>query len=278
MSAATYGAAELRALLEKRASVQEIDATGWKIASGDACLTARAAHGWIHLDAECGADGVNGHAWDLLESNAGLPAGVKFVVPEKDDTVRVRAELPLDREISLDARLPAAVEGVLRAMRWPSSRDDDRRSCLLPSPVDLGDVSARARESGWSDLARSTGPFHVDLDVRRGGALAGVTRHDDGLIEVSVDLDVDAGETTEICSQAVALLLLRVAAGVRMVRAATVANRPRFEVVCEAEPAVAEIGHAFSALSVACAHAAREARALHGDEAVARLYLDTTHH
>ena len=276
MKPATYGAPEVRAVLGALGALEPIDAASWKLSGGEVPLLARSAYGWLHLDAEAAPAHLNGHAWAALERSAALPSGVKIVVPDGEDSLRVRAELPLDREIELSSRLGDAVSAIRQHASWQTPCDDTPTTPEPGEVPDLEDLTLLVGAAGWPDLGRLGEPFHVELEGPRGGALARVARRDDDVVEISVDLQIDAASASDDCNRATALLLLRVASDVRMIRATVVKNRPRFETVLGAHPTIAEIGHALSALSVGCSRAADEARALHGSEELARQYLATT--
>ena len=114
----------------------------------------------------------------------------------------------------------------------------------------------------------------IELDVRRGFYQAAVEQRPAGA-EISVEI-ASSDALTETSRQALSLLLLGTGALVKLARPSIVQAGEqisiRFEVNFISTPTAAELAHAFSSLSVACAISGQEARVLQ-DEAIARDYL-----
>ena len=138
------------------------------------------------------------------------------------------------------------------------------------------ELAAQCRESGWTFAERS-GKLVVDLEVPDAFQQAAVEPKAQRGVAVSVDVTASGEPLAMPCQEALALLLLRACGVVRMVRAAVEdvgsGTAARFEVLFSDTPCSAELAHAFSALSVACRIAGREAAILQHDEIVARAYL-----
>ncbi len=118
----------------------------------------------------------------------------------------------------------------------------------------------------------------VALDVREDFVQAVLDRSPQGDVLVAVSLAATEPLLAPACVQAVAVLLLRAAGAVRMVRATARQDAgPGFEVHLGPEPLADELGRALAALSVAWRLAGREADVLARDERVARQYVETVH-
>src|SRR5439155_10563598 len=156
----------------------------------------------------------------------------------------------------------------------------------VPAAERAGDAATDLRElcglTGWGFVEREPGRLAVDLDVPGMFWQAIVeARGEVGLSAAVPVLDptvADAEPPDPVCRQALGLLLLRACGVVRMARAAAKtqdgATHARFEVVFGSQPCVAELTHAFAALSVACRVVSREAAVLWTDEVVARAYIE----
>jgi hypothetical protein len=251
-------------------------------------------------------------SWQLLQWNATLPGGAKFALLPAGSGIHARAELPLDDEVNLPSRVVQACAGLKAAsakyqrLEFRSPRplgegqgegsDDACASNVispdlnpLPGGEDNGalntqiaecapavELAAVCRESGWA-FAERLGKLVVDLDVPGAFQQAVVEAKTLCGVAVSVDVTTSSEPLAMPCREALALLLLRTCGVVRMVRAAVqdvgAAMAARFEVLFGDTPCGAEFAHAFSALSVACRIAGREAVTLQHDERVASEYL-----
>jgi hypothetical protein len=248
----------------------------------DLAASARVDDGWLLLDAPLGfGSSPVAHAWQLLQWNATLGGGARFVLRSDQPGPRVRAELPLDEEVDLRRRILEACAGLKAAKR--------SMVCELPGTsmagtgdAPNGNLAELCRQAMWPFVEREPGRLAVDLDVPGAFQQASVEMRGDLSVAVAVPVLDAAVASVEppahVCRQALGLLLVRVCGIVRMARAAAEMRdgmpQARFEVVFESQPCAAELTHAFAALSVACRLASREAAVLWGDEGVARAYVE----
>jgi hypothetical protein len=256
--------------------------------------SARIDEGWLLFDACPSSEGsvpgsgvaaqVGGpapavtDAWKLLALNATLPGRVKFVAPGGGQTVRVRAELPLDGDTHVCERVRETCGGLAVAMRRLQAGELGTDE-ILPGPplskaANLGELCEAAR---WPFIERPDGRLVVDLGVPSTFQQASVEQRATGEVHVWADLAAGDPIPAPMCQQALGILLLRASAAIRMARAAAElspgARGVRFEVAFASEPSAAELAHTLSALSVACRLYAREAAFLQRDETVAGAYL-----
>ena len=251
--------------------------------------------------------------WQLLQWNGTLPGGAKFTVRPDGTTIHTRAELPLNDDANLPRRVVQACAGLKAAsakyqcsefrspcplgepvpstrsgralslveggpgegMQWMAAKDDGAPNGEFVECNPAADLAAQCRESGWAFAERS-GKLVVDLEVPDAFQQA-VVEAKPHAVAVSVDVATSSEPLAMPCQEALALLLLRTCGIVRMVRAAAgdvgSGTTGRFQVLFGDTPSGAELGHAFSALSVACRMASREATVLQYDETIARAYL-----
>ena len=235
--------------------------------------------GWLLLDAALGVGSPPApRLWQFLQWNAALGGGARFALHPRQPGLRVRAEVPLDEEVDLGGRVHEAYTGLKAAMRTMEYGPGDGSG--VPGDAVRGDLSDLCRQTGWDFSEREPGRLAVDLDVPGAFQQAIVEAYRDRGVAVAVPLLDPAGAEppAQVCRQALGLLLLRVCGIVRMARAAAETRagvtQARFEVVFGTSPCVAELTHAFAALSVACRLAAREAAVLWDDETVARAYVE----
>jgi hypothetical protein len=247
---------------------------------------ARLDGGWLLLSALLPESRVTYHEsrlWRLLQWNRMLPGGAKFAVLPTGPGVHVRAEVPLDDEVNLCRRIAQAYTGIKTASTrlWsplPPGEDDRAPNTQFVECDDGADLAGLCRETEWTFVERS-GKLVIELDVPGSFQQAVVEVETQRGVAVLVDVATSSGPLAMPCRQALALLLLRTCAVVRMVRAVVEdtgsATAARFEVLFGDTPCGAELAHAFSALSVACRIAGREAAILQRDEIIAREYLKT---
>lgn len=279
------------------------------LSNGTDCLvTARMDEGWLLLDAplrtskKSGATfskGVweplqgtlakaplwkRGRVWELLQWNANCTGGSKFTLLPDEQSINLRAEIPLDEEGGLTGRIHQACAGfktALERLHGGKTKDyqaDPHPVIFAADPVqDTGcDLLHLCHETEWPFTERSAGIFVVNLDVPDGFYQATIEKRM-GQIHVWVEL-VACESLPQPCQQALGVLLLTTSGIVRMARA-TAGERDghqmvtRFEVVFASSPCVAELTHALSALLVACRLCGREAKVLQQDTVVAREYL-----
>jgi hypothetical protein len=230
--------------------------------------------GWLTVGAPLGTIGGAGasrrEAWDVLAQNALLGGGVRQILTGGVE-LGVCADLALDADLDLATRIHDACRGIEAAKGGlsagaplPAAAPD------APAPSEL---AAICRQTGWT--IRDGERLAVDLDVPAGILTAEIAAAR-GAVTVAVPLfDEAVDDATPVCRQALATLLLRTSAVVRMVRATTIPGAPPcFAVSCPGRPSAAELAHALGALSVACGVAAREAHLLRHDDTLARRYVE----
>ena len=271
--------------LEKcAAAVQEIGAGRWSFVLSNGTLVpavAQADEDWLIVEAPVADwkrdDRSRPSAWTWLGLNARLEGVTKIARLPDDDSLRVRADIALDDDVDLVARLREACAGLVLASEsigegggHVSEHGGTREAAA--STIDLASL---CRDAGWTFAEREGGRVAVDLGIRGGPGQALIEQHADGAVRASVAL-ASCDDVTPSSGDALGVFLLTACGIVRLARAAVqeeeAARVPRFEVRYAAPPVSAEIGHALSALSVACALFGREAQALR-DDRVARTYL-----
>ncbi|MBP6965321.1 MAG: hypothetical protein KBC96_13050 [Armatimonadetes bacterium] len=210
---------------------------------------------------------------DLLALNARIAGGGKLVLPHDGSGVGLRAEIPLDGA-DLERWVRAGCGGLAEVLRARPNGDALQED---DAPAeDSSGLDEIVREAGWESARRRDG---LSAAVGEPGRTyrARISGCPGGGVRASVSL----GEHEPMhpaCQEAISALLLRAGGVVRMAR--PVMSRCRdgerlrfgFEAVLPDGAAPAEMNHALSSLSVACALCAREAEAL-TDQGLARLYL-----
>lgn len=214
--------------------------------------------------------------WGMLRENGKLPGGVKLARLSGEQQLSACAELRLDDEIDLHARVAQVCAG-LRAAGALNSEVPGTRETTVPSASSSPDLSELCGEAGWTCTQRPSGGLVVDLEVRDRFHQAMLEGRASGGVVVTTQLGSCGGDSPERCRQALGLLLLRACGVVRMARAAADVvegkGRARFEVAFDTSPCVAELTHALCSLTTACNLCAREAELLESDERIARKYL-----
>jgi hypothetical protein len=285
-SRAAHDLAVVEGLAKRAVSVARVAPGSWsfELANGARFgANARLDDEWLLLDAPLHPAWPPWQAVELLADNARLPGGARFAVRAADGAVHVRAEVPIDAGVDLARRVVDVCAGFAAAKtivtRAPGAIVAETDGGLGSDGADL-DLPALCRETGWPFHERAPGRLVVDLDVGEGVRQAAVEAWPGGGVSVGVPiasaLADDDRPASPSCRDALALLLLRTCGTVRMARATAAPDgrEARFEVAFASEPAVAELAHAFAALSVACRVTVREAAVLRHDDAVARLYLE----
>jgi hypothetical protein len=272
-------ASDIAALLaETAAQVKRCHATAWDVIfrnGKELPAHVRLEHDWVQVDAPVSDDirgnahaGGDRHLWSLLTRNALLPPDIKLTVAVGDAVappVRLCGEIILDDAAELAVRtreLCTAIQSIAHA--WPGVASP--RSATAAATATAG--AALCREAGWPVVERDEQVL-VELDIPDGFAQAEIVVACDGGITARVGIGEDA--PTARC-EALALLLLRASASVRLVRAAA-DQTARFEVALRPPVAAAMLRDALCALSVAYRMVAREAAALVHDATIAAAYL-----
>jgi len=230
---------------------------------------------WFVLDMPHKACGIDEY-YPLLVAN-GTMAGCARYCLLSSGAVRFRADIP--RQFGLESDI---LDG---PQVCPSESTVSELSGLLgsllsgPEIVASLNVAQLCTASGWPCTQRSNGRVAVELEARSAAPSAIVTSVSNGL-EISLDLlTLDKGEpVSPRCLEALALLLLRVAGSVRMVRPVSrqFEDRTVLQLSVHVPPtnSALHMSHAFPALSVAAEQCRAECRAL-VQPALAGLYLMT---
>lgn len=278
----------------------DVDRWAFTLANGRVLgVSAQAVEGWLALDAALEDHLGRSEFWSLLELNGRLDGPAKFALGPAASAPQLRAEVPLDEEVDLVARLHEACDGFktalealkaqpdrgdeadghLGATRWPEDAAAEPHALisLVPGDVDAGsvDLAALCSEAGWPATLRSSGTAFVDLEVPGGFYQALLNHGVSGALRVSVRVasgERNSGER----GLALAGFLLIASGCVRLARPAVRRQQHEtaafFEVCFASAPSAVELAHAYSALSVACRLCGREAKAFE-DERVARAFL-----
>ncbi|MBW2295706.1 MAG: hypothetical protein JRG94_25935, partial [Deltaproteobacteria bacterium] len=233
--------------------------------------------------------------WSLLAVSGRLEAALKLVRSGADDSVRVRAELPITTASGLHSQLkgirrgyehaigaglavgvstPPVPEVVIEGSRGLKSQEAEARSSELAALCDLAHQSFTPRSESHGVVDLVAGPGFWQTEIRR---VAGAELW----LRTSID-DPDTGAS----AAALARLLLRASGTLRLVRATAGATdaahrEPAFEVRltrgeageradAEAERLVDAVG----AIAAACRYVGDEARLIAGSESLARAYFE----
>ncbi|MDQ2976156.1 MAG: hypothetical protein M3R69_12200 [Acidobacteriota bacterium] len=242
---------------------------------------ARIDEQWLLIHAPLAASA--GHdAWDLLQLNAQLEGLSKFALLPGRERTYLCAEMPLDEDLDLGARLRETCDGFKAALEVLHDEKAGAGTKLrssahskLAGKNNRGDLRRLCEEAGWNFTEKSEGRLAIDLDVRGGFYQASAEERGTGGVLLSVELARNEFAADE-CRRALSTVLLRASGAVRLARAAIEKEEDqtlaRFEANFVTAPCAAELNHALSALSVACALCGQEAKALQ-DEFVAKNYI-----
>lgn len=253
---------------------------------------------WLELKLALGAlaggtaPGVSaGGAWEILRWNAGLAGLGRFALDGAG--IDLRADIPLGElgeERTPIERVNQTCAELLRGLAIargggadPSKRGamrGDTGECAPTDEVTECELPRLCAESGWEFTSRHGGMLAVTLDVPESFLQAHLEiRKGKGVL---ASVEIHNGEESDllpVCRDALAVMLARTAAAVRMVRPVAVESEGgivlRLEVAYGSPPSPTELSHALSALSVGCRLAGREARALR-DERLAAGYLSVS--
>jgi len=235
-----------------------------------------------------------GGAWHVLEGTLAAPpaplaalaahhgvGGFAKLALAPDGTWQARAELPLDVG-AVHAERRAVTIAALTALlaRGVHAEPSDGGSAAFPPSLENGidAVAARCREVAWPSTRLDLATLAIDLGLRGVRHARVATVAATGAVRVWVELDRIRAPLDPRCERALALLLLRAAAVVRLVRPVLERRATHavvaFEVAHEGSPPEpVELGHAFAALRVAAETTGREVRVLARDPALAAAYL-----
>ena len=224
----------------------------WDFARGGVRIAACLADSWLAMKSPVVSDAS---PRELLARNAALPGLVKFARDGRGEIVAC-AQIPIDDAPSAPQLIREACAGFEIAA--------SPFSAVQEMPASPADLTALCAEAGWNFTARSDGSLAVELECRGAFIQASLVARGEG-VHVFVELaDCEESQTESV--SAICALLLTAASAVRLARPAIESRdgklAPRFEVAFSKMPDAAQLAHALSALSVACAACAEEVAAL----------------
>jgi hypothetical protein len=248
-------------------------------------VSARADGHWLQLDAPLGGGMAQRRdAWQLLQLNQGLGGLSKLAWLPGQTALRVRAEIPLGEDSDLQRRLLEACSGLKAAAGRLHGEGKEGQTNAYPltgsGERNSGDIAPTLQrlctESGWEFTERAPAKLAVGLEARSGFYQAIVEEQAGGAVSIAVELTRGTafGESSK---RAIGALLLRASAVVKLARAVVKEEdddggaTASFEALFQTAPCATELGHALSALAVACGLCGRAAVAMQ-DEIVARNY------
>jgi hypothetical protein len=214
-----------------------------------------------------------------LERNRGLGGLAKLALAANGGGLQLRAELPTDADGDLTCRIRDTEAGMAEAV------GDGQNQPMLaeerPSPparLEAGALAELCEAAGWPCTASQPHKIAVDLGLRDVFARARVEQSAaTGAVRVSAELEVVAWPLAEMCGEALAVFLLRIAAVVRLVRPFIEHRQAHaalgFEAGYATPPGPRELAHALAALRVAAEMTSREVGVLARDPRIARAYL-----
>ncbi len=243
-------------------------------------VTARLADSFLLFDVSAPAALELAHALRWLRWNSSLSGNAKIVLAANPWRVRLRAELALDDDADLGARVSVSLLGLQAACRL-LSQDDAGVEAAQPSRDSSARPSASSprvfsllRELGRNFTERSAQIASVDLPGRGGSSRVLLEESSAGL-RASTDF-VSIPSPDGQCPLAVAVLLLSAGGALRLARpfAAHAGDELAcgFEVRFDGETTAAELEHGLEALAVAAWTCKEEALCLL-DHAAAESYL-----
>lgn len=231
-------------------------------------------------------------ALGLLERTAGLRGSAKWAISSLNGSVRVVADVGLpDRPESLLVRAREAIGGIAQALGNPGAGSRSPWQLTTPGPADTlaepppadGSLPLRERiaECGWRPREREEGRVDVDLETTPEAPFSEATVErragDGGGLRVRVELlRVAASLPGGVCQEALSLLLLRLNAVLRSVRATATRDSGDLVFALEAwlpaDASAQELDRALGAASLGVRLCSEELRVLQV-ESLAREYL-----
>jgi hypothetical protein len=235
-----------------------------------------------------------GGAWHVLEGTlADPPAPLAALAAHRalggfaklalglDGTWQARAELPLDvGAVHAERRAESVAALTALLATGVHAEPPGGRSAARPPSLEngIGEVAARCREIAWPSRRLDPETLAIDLGLRGVRPARVATVAATGAVRAWVELDRVCAPLDPRCERALALLLLRAAAVVRLVRPVLERGATHAVVAFEAAhagplPEPLELAHAFAALRVAAETTSRAVRVLARDPALAAAYL-----
>jgi hypothetical protein len=230
-------------------------------------VTAKTDDDWLVIESDCPPVIF----WEALVRNASLPGLAKFVLA-RDETLRLRAEIPLLENGDLTTRLRETCSGF--EVGWAHCDAQLSSSFSSAGPAEPVDLKSLCTEAGWRFVERSGRKLAVELEVPGGYSQALLIPTCHGVC-ISCEIAMIDSITDE-CRQAMGRFLLDASALVRMARASVMTSGgstvAQFEAVFGTAPNPLEISTALECLSVACSLCGEEVKALQ-TPAIAERYL-----
>lgn len=243
--------------------------------------------------------------WGLLSRNREMPPGVRVVLPPGERNPRLDAEIAIDGDDVPEAALTRRLQGlktaagILRRKPRPEGVEKSGRpenagaveksgrseyaasagNAEGPDEAAMTRLADLLADAGWEPTASVPNRIAVKLDAPGKACYAHATLADWGGARFAIDFDDIDGrqEQSDATRAAAAMLVLRVAAAVRLARPfRTTGENPvvGFEVVGSTAPTATWCENALCSLSMACRLCAAEARAVR-NQSVAMEYLQS---
>ena len=246
-------------------------------------VRARIVDAWFELTASpAGLSPVTpARTWPMLEFNAGIDGPTRLALTPGACAAHLRADLFVEDDADLEVRVCSVLADLQSRFHGfhetdhPGELECPPVPAVVPAPPDATRLVHLCTEAAWPCSERASG--HIAVTIDTGSALyqARIEGTPNGGLRAVVDL-VDASAYTLTSYAATGLLLLHTSAVVRLVKGVVATNDGTCNagVAAEIENPLsgAAVDRAFSALTVACRLAGREAQALR-DDSLARQYL-----
>lgn len=268
-------------LLQSAPEVRELDVRRWEITFANGLQVAVAApvdNHFLLFDAAAPVACELDEAPQWLRWNAELDGFAKIALAPGPWQVRLRAEVPIDEEADMAARIAGTLRGMQdayqRLAHKVSAPAAAQPAAKATTSHASGSLSALLRETGWLFQERSGGVAAVEIAIR--GASICVSLHElPGGAHAALELlRMDA--PAAVSATAVAALLLCAGSSLRLARPFAADADGQlvcgFEVRSAGAMTAAELVHALEALVVAGWACKEEVHSLL-DNAVAGSYL-----
>ncbi len=270
--------AQIGAALASCGDAEELGANRWRLDLGGPASFVEWEGEWLRFDCSVASRPTSETRsfWHLLSLQHALPPGPKLIAPRG-----AALHLLADVDVAASSDIAADVRRMCVTMR--DAHEALRRPSPQPGsePDDATALSESLRQScsecGWKVTNRGARRLAVDLAITGDFAQATVERRRGVIVADAAVTDDEV--SSEVCREALGLLLLRLNGAVRLVRASVrpEALAPYLEAYASDDPGAAALDRLFSALSVAWSMVGREARVLAEDESLARLFLKSHH-
>jgi len=246
--------------------------------------TARLDDDWLSMNVSVSHAGNDRDSlWRAVRINGYLQRDCRFAC--WDAACALRSDIPAASPETLDERVAWTCDGLRKAhdMLSDGGWKAEESERTKPDPDHRAALEQHCRDARWEPIVSGDDafPVRVKLDARHRLHKAGLALYPSGAVHIEVTIgSIRTGELTTASRTALALLLLRASAVVRMIRgfARTQGELTYlgFGVTCAPTAALtAELAHALSALSVVCSLCSREETEVLTNEAMAALFLRT---